>query len=793
MLFLLTVRLPPLRARGRSGAGEVFKASGAPSYSQSGFSGSIVADLRHFSDESIYPKIWEKKGDSLGSHASMIAFTDVVDNTSNATIEQALLDNVDLNDWLYHWAIHVMGGNGDIIGTNYTTVLPAEIGAKWQMKSFDYSHFFGCQMLDFTDVICNPFTQSPYLYYNRLQNRVRTLQSLENRFLAILKDVLENYYTEDKMNDIIDDAWNRTATDRSNELSLGLPGPGPYVVSSSDQSQMKSYHASRRNWLLNTWIPSEGNASVANEHPQIEIISMNPQGNSLEIIWSASDPEGNPSTVDLFWYDKKWSYFEPIPGAVDLPSTDSSFVWSFPQVDFNERDIYIKATIRDNVATYGLVGHSISETPVLGAGSIDTTPPTLTRARRDRTLLNTIDVEFSEGVDTTTAETESNYSLSNGATVLSANQGDPDVVTLAIAPGLEDEGVVLTVNNVEDLVGNPIATNSQITISVPINVDGPPEAGLALWLAADVGVTTSGSTVTGWEDLSDGRNNGTAVGNPQLVNVDFPGGQRQAIRFDGSDGFNLATTNDLNLSSITIYAVMRTIASNASRIIIANYRDVTGFGLGISDSVNNRIKWFTSNPINSMEPASASLILGEFVTLEANFTGGGKELYFNGSSVGTVNSTGLTYEGDNELTVGYLTGNRQFLVGDIAEILVYDEVDSEQSEFVNAYLQEKYFDDPPITVEFRRGDIDGDTFVNPTDAVRSLEYQFAGTFTPPCLDAVDVDDDGQITIADPLANLFFQFRGTPSIPAPGPFQCGIDPTNDPGAVGSDLGCAVGCP
>jgi hypothetical protein len=781
-----------LRARGMLGSGQVFKASGAPNYSQSGFNGSIVADLRYYTDQSTYPKIWEKKGDGLGSQASMIALTDVVDNTSSGAIAPALFNNMDVNAWLYHWAINVMGGNGDIIGTNYTTVLPGEIGAKWQMKSFDYSHFFGCQMLDFVDVICNPHTQSPYLYYNKFHNRVRTNVALENHFLAILKDVLDNYYTPTKLNAILDEAWDNTTADRANELSLGIGGPGPYVVSGGDLNEMKNYHANRRTWLLNTWIPSEGSASVANEHPTIQIIGLTPQDSDLLISWSADDEEGDPSTVDLFWYDKLWSYFEPIPDAVNLPSTDGNFVWVAPTVDFNERDIYIKATIRDNTATYDLVGHTISNAPVLGAGSVDTTPPAIVSARRDRNVLTTIEVEFSEALDATTASTEGNYSMSNGASILNASASGGDTVVLTISPGLEEQGVVLTINNVGDLVGNPITPGSQIGISVPLDIDGPPAEGLTLWLAADEGVSASGSNVTGWSDISDGRNNGTPVGSPQLVNIEFPAGVRQAIRFDGSSGFDLANTADLDLSAITIYAVMRTNASNSSRIVIANYRDVVGFGLGISDTTSRRVKWFTSQPVNSMEPSSATLNVGDFVTLEANFSGGRKELYVDQQFTGGAVGTGLTYGVGNQLTVGYLKGNRQFLVGDIAEILVYDSVDTDQSETVHAYLQEKYFLEPQNLTQFRRGDVDGNGFLNTADAVNSLIFQFVGTFEPTCLDALDTDDDGRIDIADPLANLFFQFRGAPNIPAPGPFACGFDLTEDSGAPGDDLGCGTGC-
>ena len=96
---------------------------------------------------------------------------------------------------------------------------------------------------------------------------------------------------------------------------------------------------------------------------------------------------------------------------------------------------------------------------------------------------------------------------------------------------------------------------------------------------------------------------------------------------------------------------------------------------------------------------------------------------------------------------------------------------------------------PPLP--FRRGDVDDSGVVDISDPLNSLEFQFLGTFTPPCMDAADTDDSGTVDISDPLNNLSFQFLGTFTIPAPGPDDCGLDPTADddsPG-IGGDLGCA----
>ncbi len=90
----------------------------------------------------------------------------------------------------------------------------------------------------------------------------------------------------------------------------------------------------------------------------------------------------------------------------------------------------------------------------------------------------------------------------------------------------------------------------------------------------------------------------------------------------------------------------------------------------------------------------------------------------------------------------------------------------------------------PAGTPFVRGDCNGDGTIDITDAVNNLGYQFLGTFTPACLDALDDDDSGAIDINDPVYSLGRQFLGGPVWKEPYP-NCGLDPTPDSPA---DLGC-----
>ena len=97
------------------------------------------------------------------------------------------------------------------------------------------------------------------------------------------------------------------------------------------------------------------------------------------------------------------------------------------------------------------------------------------------------------------------------------------------------------------------------------------------------------------------------------------------------------------------------------------------------------------------------------------------------------------------------------------------------------------FEFAPPPPPFRRGDINGNGEVEAIlDSVALLDWQFNLGAEPPCFEAADVDDDGLIiTLLEVVTLLSWQFLSTEEPPAPGPTECGEDPTGD------ELTCAVG--
>ena len=92
------------------------------------------------------------------------------------------------------------------------------------------------------------------------------------------------------------------------------------------------------------------------------------------------------------------------------------------------------------------------------------------------------------------------------------------------------------------------------------------------------------------------------------------------------------------------------------------------------------------------------------------------------------------------------------------------------------------------TGSFVRGDSNGDGLINISDSIYTLSYLFLGGAAPPCLDAADIDDSGDLDLSDGHGINVFLFLGGSFPSLPGPFHCGTDPTEDALDCNSPAGC-----
>ncbi len=350
-----------LKRRGMDEEGEIYKANAIDwPYGTHQFSSALdYYDPALY--PGVYPKLYEKKSDAFGSFQSLIDLTYLFARTPENEITSAMENTVDLDQWLYKWAINVCGPNFDIMGSNYTLIHPAEPEAKWQWISHDYTHYFAsAHNLD-------PYAYNYANYYNYWQERVMANPALNNRFLVILDDLLKNYDIVQDLCSRLDEEYEKYEADLSDEIDLhyeAYPNSwGPFVLSYSQKESIKASFAARCNWLKNTWLAGKSYTLPANQHPLITLNEPMGLGDTIRIAWSYQDAESDACTVDLYWTDLKWSYMVPIADANDIPAEQGSFLWShnLPD-DYLSGDIYIHAVIRDGQSD--LVGHNTCWKPV---------------------------------------------------------------------------------------------------------------------------------------------------------------------------------------------------------------------------------------------------------------------------------------------------------------------------------------------------------------------------------------------------------------------------------------------
>jgi hypothetical protein len=180
--------------------------------------------------------------------------------------------------------------------------------------------------------------------------------------------------------------------------------------------------------------------------------------------------------------------------------------------------------------------------------------------------------------------------------------------------------------------------------------------------------------------LSRGGNNGTLTNGPT-----FNSGNGGSIVFDGSnDQINLNTNfSGSTENNVTVEAIIWCNISQNSKIFTANYTQIsspTGFALGISDSTNNVVKWFTGN-LGSTNTifSTTSLVNQQYYHVVGTYNGSTKSLYINGYLEATTNISNAINNTSTVSSVGYLRyTNLQHFNGRISLTKVYNRALSAQ-------------------------------------------------------------------------------------------------------------------
>ncbi len=183
--------------------------------------------------------------------------------------------------------------------------------------------------------------------------------------------------------------------------------------------------------------------------------------------------------------------------------------------------------------------------------------------------------------------------------------------------------------------------------------------------------------------------------------------------------------------------------------------------------------------------------------IAATFDGLEQNIYLDGKLVSTVENTGEMNINSDPVYIGS-NGSSRYFNGLVDDVRIYDVAlsveeieDLAESIEIDPGPGDPGPGDPePAVPQFVRGDMDGNGFLNLTDAVFILNFLFLGGATPSCFEACDVDNNGILQLTDGIFMLNFLFLGGEAIPAPRD-RCGPDPASPPDNF--DCESFNGCP
>jgi hypothetical protein len=298
-------------------------------------------------------------------------------------------------------------------------------------------------------------------------------------------------------------------------------------------------------------------------------------------------------------------------------------------------------------------------------------------------------------------------------------------------PNLTDQSLLNLINTLPDRIGQTAFTtlsNALIWLNesgeyflIKNSYENIVTSGLTLNLdAAWTNSFTTGSTF--WYDLSGTGNTGTLTNGPSFTTQD--GG---AIVFDGTNDVVRVSQqgNSLKPTYFTTEAWVKLNSNQSGRVFIATFSESqSGIGMGINDSQNNSIKFFTSGDNFAGYDhvySTIQLNVGQWYHVTCTYDGSFKRIYINGvlnnfsaytQTIGYIN---------NDFTVGALDFNGSIIQsfdGNIAYARMYNRALS-QSEILQNYHVTKQ--------RFGFNNIVGNGLVLNLNAQNNISYPTIGT------------------------------------------------------------------
>ncbi len=233
------------------------------------------------------------------------------------------------------------------------------------------------------------------------------------------------------------------------------------------------------------------------------------------------------------------------------------------------------------------------------------------------------------------------------------------------------------------------STNDPVTIGSTANI---------LWLRADLEVT-GGATVTSWKDQTDDPHTATATDSPETIDngLNF----NPTVNFDGIDNFMVIDEGIIGtgtpFNNIWVYAVSKSNVEEYAYTLSQGIGNTRFYFLTPDNDASNEFafKFGSAAAIETVWGAST----GDFnlwnagsSTSTATPSDTNKSLYRNGLRLLTDNTaSAVTGQPSQDFYIGSYDATQRNLDGEIAEIMVFDNVPSDlEQQHIQSYLAIKY-------------------------------------------------------------------------------------------------------
>ena len=305
------------------------------------------------------------------------------------------------------------------------------------------------------------------------------------------------------------------------------------------------------------------------------------------------------------------------------------------------------------------------------------------------------------------------FNAMNSGLLDNDSDADGDSINVALVDGADDigdalslaSGAVVTVQadgsfsydpngQFESLLAGETATDT-FTYTALESLPTSAAGSLTVHLAADAGISLSGSTVTSWADQSAVNGNNDAVQSnggplPQLVSGGLAG--KDVIRFSGTQKLELPTTSALGIqnSDYEIFVVAQTNSGGVQ--FLTGGGTLEQYELHLNGASGAR---FIPNGFGGGAGAADIGVNGEYVGSDAHVYDVRVESNSGIVAVDGSQSADVTANArsavDTPLILGARGNNSLHLVGDIAEVLIYDRaLTSTERAAVNTYLTDRW-------------------------------------------------------------------------------------------------------